>query len=111
MKAHTAAKSVVDNYIKNNIIMLMICTGCLVLGITTGSIYCVTLKDTTPLSQSLGSFELLKSGQDTFSTFLTSITNSMQLAFFIWLCGLTRFGDILKPSDHRRECRDFDLKF
>jgi len=97
LKAHTAAGSVVEGYIKNNIILLMICTACLVFGIITGSIYCVTLEDTTPLSQSLGNFELLESGRDAFSIFLTSITNSMQLAFFIWLCGLTRLGVVMAP--------------
>ncbi len=97
MKAHTAVGSVLDSYIKNNIIILVICTACVVLGIITGSIYCVTLKDTTPLSHSLGNFELLESGHDSFSTFLSSITNLMQLAFFIWLCGLTRLGVVMAP--------------
>lgn len=97
MKAHTAAVSVVDSYIKNNIVPLVICTACLVLGIVTGSVYCVTLKDTTALSQSLGGFELLGSGYDAFNTFLTSIVNSMQLAFFIWLCGITRLGVVMAP--------------
>lgn len=82
---------VFDSYIRNNRIPLMICTALMIVGICAGSVYCVSLKNGGTLD-GIGDFSMLTAQRDGKAVFLSSLINSMQIAFFIWLCGLTRLG-------------------
>lgn len=90
------AREIFGRYITNNKILLIICTAMMTAGICAGSIYCVSLKNGAALG-GIGDFGMLSSPYDTKAVFLSSLANSAQLAFFMWLCGCTRLGIPIAP--------------
>ncbi len=97
LKIKRAVKVAFDGYIKKNKTHLAICSMFLLFGICTGSVYCVSLSKTDALGGVLGDFSLLSSPRDATLVFFSSLANSLQLAFFIWLCGMTKLGTVMAP--------------
>ncbi|HIV02934.1 MAG TPA: stage II sporulation protein M [Candidatus Aphodoplasma excrementigallinarum] len=85
-------------YVRNNRVLLTVCTVFMIIGICAGSLYCIFLSDAQSgeLLQSLGNFGALKSAQGG-AVFLSSLINMLQVAFFIWLCGCTKLGVPVAP--------------
>ena len=85
-------------YVRNNRVLLTICTVFMIIGICAGSLYCIFLSDAQSgeLLQSLGNFGALKDAQGG-TVFLSSLINMLQAAFFIWLCGCSKLGIPVAP--------------
>jgi len=89
---------VFSTYIRNNRVLLTVCTVFLMIGICAGSLYCIFLSDAQSgeLLQSLGNFGALREAQGG-AVFLSSLMNMLQIAFFLWLCGCSKIGVPVAP--------------
>lgn len=97
MRKHTAFGGVFDNYLKANMVAILVFSAFLVLGVCTGSVYAVSFSTSQALSESVGSISAIKNGYDANAVFRSALFSHLQIAFFIWLCGLTRLGIFLAP--------------
>ncbi len=97
MKLKRAVNVAFDGYIKKNKTQITFCSVFLLLGICAGSVYSVSLSKADALTDALGDFSLLSTQRDLNLVFLSSLANSFQVAFFIWLCGLTKLGTVMAP--------------
>lgn len=98
MRRRRALPGLMSAYIRNNRVLLTVCTVLLILGICAGSLYCIFLSDAQSgeLLSSFGNFGALKEAQGG-AVFLSSLINMFQVAFFLWLCGCSKLGVPVAP--------------
>ncbi len=99
MKRFTKA---VEGYIKNNRLFLFITAAFLVAGVCIGAGVCVSVgqAQSGELAGFLTDFSQLTSQQapQISAIFAGSLANTAELAFFLWLCGLTGLGLFMAPA-------------
>jgi len=89
-------------YTGNNRMFLLIVSACLAAGVCLGAVMLVSLdiSQSQEISQYLAGFLTLTATQPLsgMQVFWSALTNMLQLALFLWLCGFTKLGVPIAPA-------------
>ena len=89
-------------YTRNNKLFLLIVSACLAAGVCIGAVMLVSLdaEQSEEISRYFAGFLTLSRAQSPSGSqiFWSSLTNMLQTALFLWLCGFTKLGIPIAPA-------------